>query len=149
MSSTSDPCACRTWPELATPPPRCRSVATCGRSHLCVRGPLASGRVLTSHVVGTFKATTIQVHTTHSARARMESFPGRGVTGVCETDESGAYHRLVGFSGCLGTRGTMADSTSPALNRTLDTIGKCTGLTNYREWGETCAKRLVCMRSIC
>ena len=29
----------------------------------------------------------------------------------------------------------MADSTSPALNRTLDTIGKCTGLTNYREWG--------------
>ena len=29
----------------------------------------------------------------------------------------------------------MADSTSPALNRTLDTIGKCTGPTNYREWG--------------
>ena len=30
----------------------------------------------------------------------------------------------------------MADSTSPALNRTLDTIGKCTGPTNYREWKE-------------
>ena len=29
----------------------------------------------------------------------------------------------------------MADSTSPALNRTLDTIRKCTGLTNYPEWG--------------
>ena len=39
-------------------------------------------------------------------------------------------HALV--PGCLGTRDTMADSTSPALNRTLDTIGKCTGLTKYR-----------------
>ena len=29
----------------------------------------------------------------------------------------------------------MADSTSPALNRTLDTIGKSTDPTNYREWG--------------
>ena len=29
----------------------------------------------------------------------------------------------------------MPDSTSPALNRTLDTIGKFTGPTNYREWG--------------
>ena len=29
----------------------------------------------------------------------------------------------------------MADSTSPALKRTLDTIGKCTGPTNYRDWG--------------
>ena len=29
----------------------------------------------------------------------------------------------------------MADSTSPALNRTLDTIGKCTGPTNYGAWG--------------
>ena len=29
----------------------------------------------------------------------------------------------------------MVDSTSPALNRTLDTIGKCTGPTNYRECG--------------
>ena len=28
-----------------------------------------------------------------------------------------------------------ANSTSPALNRTLDAIGKCTGPTNYREWG--------------
>ena len=33
---------------LATPLPRCRSVATCGRSHLCFRGAQASGRVLTS-----------------------------------------------------------------------------------------------------
>ena len=29
----------------------------------------------------------------------------------------------------------MADSTSPALNQTLDTIGKGTGPTNSREWG--------------
>ena len=29
----------------------------------------------------------------------------------------------------------MAESTPPALNRTLDTIGKCTGPTNYRVWG--------------
>ena len=29
----------------------------------------------------------------------------------------------------------MADSTSPALNRTLGTIGKSTDQTNYREWG--------------
>ena len=28
----------------------------------------------------------------------------------------------------------MVDSTSPALNRTVDTIGKCIGVTNYREW---------------
>ena len=48
LSSTSDPCASRTWRELATPLPRCRSVATCGRSHLCFRGAQASGRVLTS-----------------------------------------------------------------------------------------------------
>ena len=33
---------------LATPLPRCHSVATCGRSHLCFRGAQASGRVLTS-----------------------------------------------------------------------------------------------------
>ena len=66
---------------------------------------------------------------------RVESFPARGVTGVCEAYASGAYHSLVGFSGCLGTRDTMADSTSPSLNRTLDTIGKCTGPINYREWG--------------
>ena len=48
LSNTSDPCACRTWPELATPPPCRRSVATCGRSHLCFRGAHASGWVLTS-----------------------------------------------------------------------------------------------------
>ena len=29
----------------------------------------------------------------------------------------------------------MEDTTSPALNRTLDTIGECTGPTNYGEWG--------------
>ena len=29
----------------------------------------------------------------------------------------------------------MVDSTSPALSRTLDTIGKCTGPTNYRARG--------------
>ena len=47
LSSTSDPCPCRTWPEQATTLPRCRSVATCGRSHLSLRGAQASGRVLT------------------------------------------------------------------------------------------------------
>ena len=31
----------------------------------------------------------------------------------------------------------MAVSRSPASNRTMDTIGKCTGQTNYREWGRT------------
>ena len=86
-------------------------------------------------VVGSFQAATKQVHTTPSARVRVESFPARGVTGVCEAYASGAKHSLVGFSGCLGTRDTMVDSTSPAVNRTLDTIGKCTGPTNYREWG--------------
>ena len=86
-------------------------------------------------VVGSFRAATKQVNTTHYAHVRVESFPARGVTGVCEAHGSGAEHRLVGFSGYLETRDTMADSTSPALNRTLDTIGKCTGLTNYREWG--------------
>ena len=45
LSSTSDPCACRTWPELATPLLRRRIVATSGRSHLCFRG---AQRVLTS-----------------------------------------------------------------------------------------------------
>ena len=29
----------------------------------------------------------------------------------------------------------MVDSASPALNRTLGTIGECTGSTNYRQWG--------------
>ena len=29
----------------------------------------------------------------------------------------------------------MAESTSPSLNRTLDTVGNCTGPTNYREQG--------------
>ena len=29
----------------------------------------------------------------------------------------------------------MADSTSPSLNQTLNTIGKCTRPTNYRKWG--------------
>ena len=29
----------------------------------------------------------------------------------------------------------MAESSSSALNRTLDTIGKCKGPANYREWG--------------
>ena len=48
LGSTSLPCACWTWPELGAPPPRWRSVATCGRSHLCFRGAQASGRVLTS-----------------------------------------------------------------------------------------------------
>ena len=28
----------------------------------------------------------------------------------------------------------MAESSSSALNRTLDTIGKCKGPDNYREW---------------
>ena len=34
-----------------------------------------------------------------------------------------------------GCRITMAESSSSALNQTLDTIGKCKGLANYREWG--------------
>ena len=29
----------------------------------------------------------------------------------------------------------MAESSSSALNQTLDTIGKCKGPANYREWG--------------
>ena len=29
----------------------------------------------------------------------------------------------------------MAESSSSALNRTLDTIGNCKGPANYREWG--------------
>jgi len=41
-------------------------------------------------VVGSFRAATKQVHTTHSARVRVESFPARGVTGVCEAYASGA-----------------------------------------------------------
>ena len=47
LSSTFDPGACRMWPVLANPLPWCRSVATCGRSHLCFRGAQAPGRVLT------------------------------------------------------------------------------------------------------
>ena len=34
-----------------------------------------------------------------------------------------------------GCRITMAESSSSALNQTLDTIGKCKGPANYREWG--------------
>ena len=41
-------------------------------------------------VVGTFRAATKQVHTTHSARVRVGFFPARGVTGVCETYASGS-----------------------------------------------------------
>ena len=95
LSSTSDSSACRTWPELATPLPRCRSVATCGRPHLCFRGAQASGRVLTSVRRTWLGASELQpnnylVHTTHSALVRVESFPARGVPGVCDAYASGA-----------------------------------------------------------
>ena len=35
-----------------------------------------------------------------------------------------------------GCRVTMAESSSSAINRTLDTIGKRKGPANYREWGK-------------
>ena len=62
--------------ELATPLPRCLSVATCSRSHLCLRGAQESGRVLTSVLRTWLGASVLQPnkyipHTPHACASSL------------------------------------------------------------------------------
>ena len=78
LSSTSDPCACRMWPEVATPTPPSRSFATCGRSNLCFLGAQESGRILPSTRRTWAGASGLPPHTHNSATGRSTSEIARG-----------------------------------------------------------------------